>query len=246
MYQKIGLKMATSYSPNFNLPKRVKNRIKFIIIHYTGMKKESAAIKRLQDPKSKVSSHYLIKRNGEIINLVPDLFEAWHAGVSSWKHFKSLNKNSIGIEITNPGHQHGYKRFSKKQIFSLQKLLNILVKKYKIKKKYILGHSDISPGRKKDPGEKFPWEMLAKSKLSFWHNLDQKKIKKFREKNLTNSIDENLFLKNLHKIGYNDVKKFKSHKNTKYLTLAFQRRFRQSLVNGKIDKECLLISKNLL
>ena len=246
MYQKIGLKMTTSYSPNFNAPKRVKNRMKFIIIHYTGMKKEFAAIKRLQDPKSKVSSHYLIKRNGEIINLVPDLFEAWHAGVSSWKNFKSLNKNSIGIEITNPGHQHGYKRFSKKQIFSLQKLLNILIKKYKIKKKYILGHSDISPGRKKDPGEKFPWEMLAKNKLSFWHNLDQNKIKKFREKNLTNSIDENLFLKNLHKIGYNDVKKFKSHKNTKYLTLAFQRRFRQSLVNGKIDKECLLISKNLL
>ena len=246
MYQKIGLKMATSYSPNFNLPKRLKHNIKFIIIHYTGMKKESVAITRLQDPKSKVSSHYLIKRNGEIINLVPDLFEAWHAGVSSWKHFKSLNKNSIGIEITNPGHQHGYKRFSKKQIFSLQKLINILVKRYKIKKKYILGHSDISPGRKKDPGEKFPWEMLAKNKLSFWHNLDQKKIKKFREKNLTNSIDENLFLKNLHKIGYNDVKKFKSHKNTKYLTLAFQRRFRQSLVNGKIDKECLLISKNLL
>ena len=246
MYRKIGLKMAISYSPNFHLPKRAKNRIKFIIIHYTGMKKESAAIKRLQDPKSKVSSHYLIKRNGKIINLVPDLFEAWHAGVSSWKHFKSLNKNSIGIEITNPGHQHGFKKFSKKQIFSLQKLLKILVKKYKIKKNYVLGHSDISPGRKKDPGEKFPWEMLAKNKLSFWHNLDQNKIKKFREKNLTNSIDENLFLKNLHKIGYNDVKKFKSHKNTKYLTLAFQRRFRQSLVNGKIDKECLLISKNLL
>ena len=246
MYRKIGLKMATNYSPNFSLPKRVKNRIKFIIIHYTGMKKESAAIKKLQDPKSKVSSHYLIKRNGEIINLVPDLFEAWHAGVSSWKHFKSLNKNSIGIEITNPGHQHGYKRFSKKQIFSLQKLLNILAKKYKIKKKYILGHSDISPGRKKDPGEKFPWEILAKNRLSFWHNLDQKKIKKLREKKINTRIDENLFLKNLYKIGYNDVKKFKSHKNIKYLTLAFQRRFRQSLVNGKIDKECLLISKNLL
>ena len=246
MYQKIGLKMATSYSPNFNLPKRVKNRIKFIIIHYTGMKKESVAIKRLQDPKSKVSSHYLIKRNGEIINLVPDLFEAWHAGVSSWKHFKSLNKNSIGIEITNPGHQHGYKKFSKKQIFSLQKLLKILIKKYKIKKNYVLGHSDISPGRKKDPGEKFPWEILAKNKLSFWHNLDQKKIKKFREKNLITRIEENLFLKNLYKIGYNDVKKFNSKKNIKYLTLAFQRRFRQSLVNGKIDRECLLISKNLL
>ena len=97
MYRKIGLKMATSYSPNFNLPKRLKHNIKFIIIHYTGMKKESVAITRLQDPKSKVSSHYLIKRNGEIINLVPDLFEAWHAGVSSWKHFKSLNKNKSVI-----------------------------------------------------------------------------------------------------------------------------------------------------
>ena len=182
MYRKIGLNMASSYSPNFNLPKRLKHNIKFIIIHYTGMKKESVAITRLQDPKSKVSSHYLIKRNGEIINLVPDLFEAWHAGVSSWKHFKSLNKNSIGIEITNPGHQHGYKRFSKKQIFSLQKLLNILVKKYKIKKEYILGHSDISPDRKKDPGEKFPWEMLAKNKLSFWHNLNQKKLKSLEKK----------------------------------------------------------------
>ena len=246
MHQKIGLKMATSYSPNFNLPKRSKNRIKFIIIHYTGMKIESAAIKRLQDPKSKVSSHYLIKRNGEITNLVPDLYEAWHAGISGWKHFKSLNKNSIGIEITNPGHQYGYKRFSKKQIFSLLKLLNILVKKYKIKKEYILGHSDISPGRKKDPGEKFPWNLLAKNKLSFWHNLNQNKIKKFREKKLITKNDENLFLKNLYKIGYNDIKKFKSHKNTKCLTLAFQRRFRQSLVNGKIDKECLLISKNLL
>tara|TARA_B100000242_G_scaffold145473_1_gene103725 strand:- start:90 stop:833 length:744 start_codon:yes stop_codon:yes gene_type:complete len=246
MHQKIGLKMAVSYSPNFNLPKRSKKRIKFIIIHYTGMKKESEAIRRLQDSKSKVSSHYLIKNNGEILNLVPDLYEAWHSGVSSWKNFKSLNKNSIGIEITNPGHQHGYKKFSKKQIFSLQKLLNILLKKYKIKKKHILGHSDISPDRKEDPGEKFPWEMLAKNKLCFWHNLDQKKIKKFREKNLISIIDRNLFLKNLHKIGYNDVKRLESSKNINYLTLAFQRRFRQSLINGKIDKECLLISKNLL
>jgi len=88
--------------------------------------------------------------------------------------------------------------------------------------------------------------MLAKNKLCFWHNLDQKKIKKFREKNLISIIDRNLFLKNLHKIGYNDVKRLESSKNINYLTLAFQRRFRQSLINGKIDKECLLISKNLL
>ena len=246
MYQKIGLKMAESYSPNFSLPKRPKKRIKFIIIHYTGMKKESHAIKRLQNPKSKVSSHYLIKNNGEILKLVPDLYEAWHAGVSTWKRFKSLNQNSIGIEITNPGHQHGYKNFSSKQIFSLKKLLNFLIKKFKINKKCILGHSDVSPGRKKDPGEKFPWEMLAKNKIGFWHNLNKKKIKKLRNKKFLTTIEENMFLKNLYKIGFNDVEGVKSHQNLKFLTLAFQRRFRQSLVNGKLDKECLLISKNLV
>ena len=235
-----------NYSPNFRLPKRSRKIIKFIILHYTGMKKESEAIKRLQDPKSKVSCHYLIKKNGEIIILVPDLYEAWHAGLSSWGNYKLLNKNSIGIEITNPGHQNGYKNFSSKQILSIQKLLKYLVKKYKIRKKCILGHSDISPNRKKDPGEKFPWEILAKKKLVFWHNLNQKKIKKFRHGNLLTNIEEKVFLKNLHNIGYNDVKGFGFRKNMKYLTLAFQRRFRQSLVNGKIDKECLLISKNLL
>ncbi len=246
MYQKIGLKMAENYSPNFSLPKRPKKRIKFIIIHYTGMKKESHAIKRLQNPKSKVSSHYLIKNNGEILKLVPDLYEAWHAGVSTWKRFKYLNQNSIGIEITNPGHQHGYKNFSSKQIFSLKKLLNFLIKKFKINKRCILGHSDVSPGRKKDPGEKFPWEMLAKNKIGFWHNLNKKKIKKLRNKKFLTTIEENMFLKNLYKIGFNDVEGVKSHQNLKFLTLAFQRRFRQSLVNGKLDKECLLISKNLV
>ncbi len=246
MYQKIGLKMATNYSPNFNLPKRLKKKIRFIIIHYTGMKKETDAIKRLQDPKSKVSSHYLIRKNGDIISLVPDLYEAWHAGVSSWKRFKSLNKNSIGIEITNPGHQNYYKNYSSKQISSLKKLLTHLINKYKIKKNCILGHSDISPGRKKDPGEKFPWELLAKNNIGFWHNLDQKKIKNFRGQIQLTSFEENIFLKNLHKIGYNDVRDIRSSKNIKYLTLAFQRRFRQSLVNGRIDRECLLISKKLL
>ena len=246
MYQKIGLKMAESYSPNFSLPKRPKKRIKFIIIHYTGMKKESLAIKRLQNPKSKVSSHYLIKNNGEILRLVPDLYEAWHAGVSSWKNFKSLNQNSIGIEITNPGHRYGYKNFSSNQIFSLKKLLNFLIEEFRINKKCILGHSDVCPDRKKDPGEKFPWEMLAKNKIGFWHNLNKKKIKKFRNKKFLTKIEEKMFLKNLYKIGYNDVGGVKFHQNLKFLALAFQRRFRQSLVNGKLDNECLLISKNLV
>ena len=209
------------------------------------MRKESAAIRRLKDPKSKVSSHYYIKKNGSVLNLVPDLYEAWHAGKSNWKNFRLLNKDSIGIEITNPGHEYGYKNFSKKQILSLKKLLKYLMKKYKIGIKSILGHSDISPDRKKDPGEKFPWQKLAQSRLARWHKLDLKEIKRFRNKNLSSKNEEKIFMKNLNKIGYlkiaqNDLKKKQS------IIKAFQRRYRQELISGKIDKECYLISKNLI
>ena len=244
MRLKIGLKLTENYSLNFSLPKRAKNKIKFIILHYTGMKKESDAIKKLCDPKSKVSSHYYVKKNGELINLVPDLYEAWHAGKSSWKNLKSLNKYSIGIEITNPGHEHGYREFSLKQINSIKLLLRYLMKKYNINKKCILGHSDISPDRKMDPGEKFPWHELAKNKLCLWHKLDQKKLKKLRKVSLSSKKDETKFLKNLAKIGY--TKTSIKSSNLVKLVKAFQRRFRNQLINGKIDKECFLISNNLL
>ena len=134
MGSKIGLNLTRKYSINFDLPKRNKNLIKFIIIHYTGMKKESDAIKKLCSSKSKVSSHYFIRTNGELLNLVPDLYKAWHAGESRWKKFKSLNKYSIGIEINNPGHEFIYKKYSFKQISTLIRLLDKLKKKYKIKK----------------------------------------------------------------------------------------------------------------
>ena len=119
MSNKLGLNLSKNYSINFDLPKRDKKKIIFIILHYTGMKKESEAIKRLCDSKSKVSSHYFLKNNGEILNLVPDLYTAWHAGKSEWKKIKSLNKYSIGIEISNPGHDYKYKKFSSSQILSL-------------------------------------------------------------------------------------------------------------------------------
>jgi N-acetylmuramoyl-L-alanine amidase len=159
------MKIIHNYSPNFEIKKRKSNQIKFIIFHYTGMKNELKAIKRLTSIKSKVSSHYLIKNNGEIVVIVPDLYIAWHAGISSWKSFKSLNKNSIGIEISNPGHNFNYKKFSKKQIGSIKKLSKFLIKKYKINQKNILGHSDIALDRKKDPGEKFPWNIWLNLKL---------------------------------------------------------------------------------
>ena len=241
MRSKIGLNLSNYYSPNFNTKKRSKKTIKFIIIHYTGMKKELAAINKLCSPKSKVSSHYFIRNNGNILTLVPDLYEAWHAGISTWQNYKSLNKYSIGIEINNPGHDHGYKRFKSKQIQSLKKLLKILISKYKIKTCNILGHSDIAPNRKKDPGEKFPWKILAKSKVCSWHTLNEKEIKKYRNKKISKK-EERLLIKNLCRIGYTK----KMQKNSPLLIKAFQRKFRQELVNGKTDRECLLISKNLI
>ena len=245
MSSKIGINLTRKYSINFDLPRRNKNLIKFIIIHYTGMKKESDAIKRLCDSNSKVSSHYFIKNNGELLNLVPDLYTAWHAGDSSWKKFRSLNRYSIGIEINNPGHEFVYKKYSLKQISSLMILLKNLKKKYKIKKQNILGHSDISPNRKKDPGEKFPWNKLAKKKLCKWHTLQENNIKIYRNSKL-DIRHEKLFFKNLKKIGYS--KNFSARYDKKKINLikAFQRKFRQSLINGKIDKECFLISQNLI
>ena len=235
-----------NYSPNFEIKKRKPNQIKFIIFHYTGMKNESEAIERLTSIKSKVSSHYLIKNNGEIVVMVPDLYEAWHAGISSWKNFKSLNKSSIGIEISNPGHNFNYKKFSKKQIQSIKYLSKFLIRKYKINKKNILGHSDIAPDRKKDPGEKFPWEYLAKFKIGNWHSLSQKTLFKNRGKKIT-LIDKKNFFINLSKIGYSSInsKRIKKDKFLNLIIRAFQRRFRQELISGKIDQECLLISQNL-
>ena len=245
----MAIKTTLNYSPNFDPKKKKPNQIKFLIFHYTGMKTEKAAINRLTDIESRVSAHYLIKQNGEIITLVPDLYTAWHAGKSIWKNYSSLNKDSIGIEIVNPGHDINYKKFSKIQLRTLIRLSKFLIKKYKINSKNVLGHSDIAPERKKDPGEKFPWKLLSKKKIGYWHNLNQNKL--IKNRNLkTSSKEKNLFLTNLFKIGYQ--KKFLYNSNFNHISFdqiiskAFQRRFRPEIVNGKIDQECLLISQNIL
>ena len=243
----MALKTLLNYSPNFNFKKRYSKQIKFIIFHYTGMKRESDALSRLTEIQSEVSCHYLIKNNGEIVKVVPDLYVAWHAGKSSWKNYKSLNQNSIGIEITNPGHQHGYKKFTQKQITSLLRLSKFLIKKYNISSKNILGHSDIAVLRKKDPGEKFPWEYLSKNKIGIWHKINKQDLIKNRKLKIS-KIEENIFFRNLFKIGYskkysNDISK---NRYLRKLAKTFQSRFRQELVDGKIDQECLIISKNLI
>lgn len=245
----MAIKTTLNYSPNFDPKKRKTNQIKFLIFHYTGMKTEKAAINRLTDIKSRVSAHYLIKQNGEIITLVPDLYTAWHAGKSVWKNYSSLNKDSIGIEIVNPGHDINYKKFSKIQLAALVRLSKFLIKKYRINLKNILGHSDIAPERKKDPGEKFPWKLLSKKKIGYWHNLNQNEL--IKNRNLkTSSKEKNLFLTNLFKIGYQKKFLYNSNFNRisfdQIISKAFQRRFRPEIINGKIDQECLLISQNLV
>ena len=207
----MSLVFSYNYSPNFSTYRRISKSIKFIVIHYTGMSSQSKAIKRLIDEDSKVSCHFFIKKNGEIILMVPEKYTAWHAGISNWGKYSSLNKNSIGIEIHNTGHDNKYESFNKKQINSLIKLCLYLKKKYKIKNKNIVGHSDISYSRKKDPGEKFPWNNLAQKKLSVWHNLNDKTLRKLRKISI-HKKNKNLFFINLKKFGYyvqNNIKKKK-------------------------------------
>ena len=245
MAKNMALAIDNNYSPNFDVKKRLKNSIKFIIIHYTGMKKESEAISRLLDFNSKVSCHYFIKKDGDIVRMVPEIYTAWHAGKSKWKKFKSLNKYSIGIEINNPGHDHVYKSFSRNQVESLLFLIKDLKKKFNIDKKNILGHSDIAPDRKKDPGEKFPWSFLAKNKIINWHSLDLNRLKKLRKVKINKKLEQ-AFIRNLYKIGYCRISGYNSEKSNKILTTAFQRKYRNQLIDGKIDHECFLISKNIL
>ena len=239
--QKNVKKMTLNYSPNFDHKKRDKKKIKYLIYHYTGMKNDKLAIKKLTSFNSNVSCHYYITKSGKLIQMVPDLFVAWHAGESYWGNDKSINYNSIGIEISNPGHGNGYRNFSDKQIKCLIRISKLIIKKYNIDKNKILGHSDIAPLRKIDPGEKFPWKFLNKKKIGVWHNVSSEKLKSLRKKNSEENSSE--FINYLKKIGYNIG--YSNLNELKKIIKVFQMRFRPEIVNGKLDLECLNIAKSL-
>lgn len=139
-----------------------------LLLHYTGMQTGPAALKRLCDPKSKVSSHYFVEEDGSITQLVPEELRAHHAGVSSWESITDINSRSIGIEIVNPGHEHGYRDFPEAQVASLIELCWDIVTRNKIRPHHVLAHSDVAPTRKQDPGEKFPWEELHEAGIGHW------------------------------------------------------------------------------
>ena len=224
-------------SPNYTNKIRKIIDIKFVVIHYTGMQSEIESLKRLKSIKSKVSCHYFINSKGVITQMVLDKKVAWHAGKSRWKNFTNLNKNSIGIELVNKGHEFGYQNFSNMQIKSLIDLCRALKKTYRIKKENFLGHSDIAPLRKLDPGEKFPWKKLSKYNLGVWYKNIKRDFDLINKKKI-----ENLFFRNLYKIGYRYFNVNKKRKNDKFIIKAFQRRYFPQKVTGKIDQKTLNIS----
>ena len=228
------------FSPNFAKKNRKSKEINFVIIHYTGMQSEIESLSRLKNPKSKVSCHYLINRRGKIIQMVKEKDIAWHAGKSKWKKFVDLNENSIGIELVNKGHKFGYQNFPKIQIKTLISLCKNLKKKHRIKKENFLGHSDIAPMRKIDPGEKFPWKKLSKNGLGKWPRK-RKNVLKLDLKKIEKS-----FFKNLKKIGYRYFSIHKRDIREKKVIKSFQQHFLPKNVTGKIDKKtyetsCFLI-----
>ena len=234
------MKIRVNKSTNFSKKIRSSKDIRFLIIHYTGMQSARVSMDRLKNPNSKVSCHYFINRNGNIYKMVDDNKIAWHAGKSKWKNIRNLNKSSIGIEIQNKGHFIDYQNFPKKQISSLIVLIKSLLKKYKIKKCNVLGHSDIAPLRKKDPGEKFPWDFLSLKGVSIWYPKF-----KLKKKEIKSKAKRRIFFKNVHKIGYRFFNLSQKSNRDRKIIMAFQRRFLPNEVTGKITDKTLKISQLL-
>jgi len=152
-------------SPNFDVRKTPPD---MIVLHYTGMKTGEGALDRLRDAQAKVSSHYLVEEDGRVFRLVAEERRAWHAGVSFWKGETDVNSRSIGIEIVNPGHEWGYRAFPGTQIAAVIDLLADIRTRWMIEDGRIVGHSDVAPDRKDDPGELFPWKTLAEAGHGLW------------------------------------------------------------------------------
>jgi N-acetylmuramoyl-L-alanine amidase len=220
-------------SPNHGERRRFA-RLDSIILHYTGMATGQGALDLLRDPKSEVSSHYLVRENGEIVQLVAESRRAWHAGVGVWKGMSDLNSASIGIEIANPGHDGGLPAFPEQQIEATIALCRDIVSRCAIRPERVLAHSDIAPARKRDPGERFPWRALARAGVGHWVEparidggpaFDRK-----REGPHVRSLQAMLAL-----YGYGIEITGVYDRATEIVVTAFQRHFRPERVDGEAD-----------
>jgi N-acetylmuramoyl-L-alanine amidase len=214
-------------SPNFD---ERDQPVSMVVLHYTGMTDAASAIARLRDPQARVSAHYLIAEDGQVLRMVAEEMRAWHAGQSWWRGVQSVNACSVGIEIVNPGHEHGYRPFTEQQMDALLPLLAGIVERHRVPPANVVGHSDIAPARKQDPGELFDWARLARLGLA---------VARPTGGLVDPHWTDGGFLLALERYGY-DVR------DALAATVAFQRRFRPELLDGTIDGECRAILLALL
>ena len=214
-------------SPNFD---ERDQPISMVVLHYTGMEDAASAIARLRDPEARVSCHYLVAEDGQVLRMVAEDKRAWHAGRSWWRGISGVNDCSVGIEIVNPGHEWGYRPFPEQQMDSLIPLLAGILERHQIPKANVVGHSDVAPARKQDPGELFDWMRLARHGLAV-----PRPTRDLADPHWTDGG----FLLALERYGY-DIR------DGQAAVIAFQRRFRPELLDGIVDGECRAILLSLL
>jgi len=236
--------IATKYIASPNHDAR-ESRIDILLLHYTGMETADEALNRLKDREAKVSCHYFVDEDGRVTQMVAEAQRAWHGGAGSWKGAVDINARSIGIEIVNPGHEFGYRDFPDAQIEAVIKLCRDIIKRRHIPRERVLGHSDVAPARKKDPGERFPWAKLAAAGVGFW--VDPAPITEGRTLSASDrgAPVEDL-QKQLIKFGYGlEVTRFYDDA-TRLVVTAFQRHYRPERVDGLADPSTMETLRNLL
>lgn len=235
------------YTPNYDARGGSSYEVSILVLHYTGMKTARAALGRMCDPNAKVSAHWCIDEEGTIYKLVSEKMRAWHAGISCWREQTLINDISLGIELVNPGHAFGYRPFPSVQINALIKLMRDILTRYDIPKRNIVGHSDIAPNRKNDPGELFEWKRLAAEGIGLWPNkilVAQPDLETLVKGSSGIKVLE--LQKKFLRFGYGLKVDGLYNKETEFIVKAFQRHFRQSSVNGTADTLTQVTLENLL
>jgi N-acetylmuramoyl-L-alanine amidase len=206
-----------------------------IVLHYTGMETGEAAIARLRDPAAKVSAHYVVEEDGRVFRLVPEERRAWHAGVSFWKGRQNLNGASIGVEIVNPGHEFGYRPFPDAQVAAVIALVGEIRSRWTVEDNQIVGHSDIAPDRKEDPGELFPWKRLAEAGHGYWVEVPAAPGAALGEGETGPGVFA--LQAGLTRLGYDCAPSGEYEPRTTSIVRAFQRHWRPERVDGVADGE---------
>jgi N-acetylmuramoyl-L-alanine amidase len=226
------MKTISAASPNFDARPGPPD---MIVLHYTGMPTGNAALQRLRDPAAKVSAHYLVEEDGRVFALVPEERRAWHAGKSFWRGERDINARSVGVEIVNPGHEFGYRPFPDVQIASVIELVADIRSRWSIDDDRLLGHSDVAPDRKEDPGELFPWKRLAEAGHGLWAQPEPAPGAPLAEGDDGPGVFA--LQAGLTRLGYDSAPSGSYDATTATIVRAFQRHWRQERVDGVADGE---------